>query len=463
MGLKEERGITLVEVLLALTIAAVIGGVVYGVLHQTIFAKEKSESHNELRQEANILMTKLRTMHESGKTLEFSKVGSNIILKEKDSVDGSQVYSLIENAKDNTKYQLKSFTVGDKVLNDFLQPDQEGYPFNSTESVAVEFELKDKQNNEYKLKSTLIGEKRKKEVSINGSYRFLVDKDVFLYSSTFDVGSTGKPSVYGIDASIVITGKNGLNLSGFTGNSKSIEVTSFYINGPLIRKSDDSKGNDNSKMGDIGTENPRGELYVNGDMILTTNGGNNINNIYGKVSVNGNVNIGGKFKVVDSLKYKLNNTSSNTTNMEWDPNIPPFEFNNFTTRKHEWYKVEGRGYTIHTAKTNKPEEVSIGNNGKVYIESRNITAKVSGDKILVVSEGDIEVNKGGSGVLFAPNGNVTFNTNNETFTGIIVAKNIYLNKTVLKSPTDIQQFFKDYSIGSDDEFPLIIAEPEPSN
>ncbi|MBD3107823.1 prepilin-type N-terminal cleavage/methylation domain-containing protein [Bacillus sp. AGMB 02131] len=447
MKLKDERGITLVEVLLALTITAIIGGSIYGVLHQTINAKEKSESHNTLRQEANIVMTKLRAIHENSGDLDVEKGGgsSEVIF----SSNGSPFV-------DESEYTIKLDTLKSSEWDivEILKNDSSTTKtFNSESDIEVTFTIEDKHNNEYELKTTLSGEQRKKDVSINGSYRLLVNKEVFLYSSAFDTGSQGNPNIYGDGASIVITGKNGLDFSGLKGNSSSIEVTSFYINGPLIRDG-------NSKLGDIGTDNPKGELYVNGDMILKTNGGGEINNIYGQVYVNGNLNIDGKFRVVDSLKYKGTYTGKNTdkTNIERDPNIPSFEFYSFTTRNPDWYTVK-RGYTVHKATINKT--ISIGDNSKVYIESKNITADVSGENMVVVSEGDIIVSGGGSGVLFAPKGNVTFDKG--TFTGVIVAKNINLNKAVLKSPPDIQQFFKDLSIGSDEEFPLIIDELLPSN
>ena len=70
--LSNESGITLIEVLATLTITAIIGSVVYGVLFQTLHANEKTKSHNELRQEANIVMTQLRTMHENGESIWYS-------------------------------------------------------------------------------------------------------------------------------------------------------------------------------------------------------------------------------------------------------------------------------------------------------------------------------------------------------------------------------------------------------
>ena len=64
--LRNESGITfLIEVLATVTITAIIGSVVYGVLFQTIHARDKTQAHIDLRREANIVMTQLRTMHEN--------------------------------------------------------------------------------------------------------------------------------------------------------------------------------------------------------------------------------------------------------------------------------------------------------------------------------------------------------------------------------------------------------------
>ena len=70
--IRNESGITLIEVLATLTITAIIGSVVYGVLFQTIHARDKTQSHIDLRQEANIVMTQLRTMHEKGESIWYS-------------------------------------------------------------------------------------------------------------------------------------------------------------------------------------------------------------------------------------------------------------------------------------------------------------------------------------------------------------------------------------------------------
>lgn len=61
--IKSEAGLTLIELLLALAISTLIMGVVFGALLNTFRTYQKSSEHIDVRQEANLIVTKLATIH----------------------------------------------------------------------------------------------------------------------------------------------------------------------------------------------------------------------------------------------------------------------------------------------------------------------------------------------------------------------------------------------------------------
>ncbi|MEC2072274.1 PulJ/GspJ family protein [Alkalihalophilus marmarensis] len=61
--LKNERGITLLEVLAVLTLLGIVGAVTFNLLTTSVTNTNKTQSHIDLRQEANILLSLLRQKH----------------------------------------------------------------------------------------------------------------------------------------------------------------------------------------------------------------------------------------------------------------------------------------------------------------------------------------------------------------------------------------------------------------
>lgn len=58
-----KRGMTLVEVLLALTVSTIVIGTISFVFVSIYKTQENTQNHIDLRQEANMIVTKLRTIH----------------------------------------------------------------------------------------------------------------------------------------------------------------------------------------------------------------------------------------------------------------------------------------------------------------------------------------------------------------------------------------------------------------
>ena len=74
MAYNNEKGITLVELLAALTIAFIISGLVAAIFFQTFRNADRSDSHINLRQEANIIVQMFSTAHEKEDyTFQYTK------------------------------------------------------------------------------------------------------------------------------------------------------------------------------------------------------------------------------------------------------------------------------------------------------------------------------------------------------------------------------------------------------
>ncbi|MGM0854968.1 MAG: type II secretion system protein [Bacillota bacterium] len=79
--IHNERGLTLVEVLVTLTILSIIGAVVWNVFYQGINYTKKAVSQNSIQQEANILTMKLTRIHQTSESYELENPGCTIKMK----------------------------------------------------------------------------------------------------------------------------------------------------------------------------------------------------------------------------------------------------------------------------------------------------------------------------------------------------------------------------------------------
>lgn len=74
---KEERGITLVEVLAALTILSIIGVIIWNTFFQGYQFSQKAISKNFIIQETNLLITNLKQDHQTMKEYEIKTSGTS--------------------------------------------------------------------------------------------------------------------------------------------------------------------------------------------------------------------------------------------------------------------------------------------------------------------------------------------------------------------------------------------------
>ncbi len=79
--MKNKSGLTLIELLAALAIGTIVIGLAFSVLHSSMKTYQKTESQQLLQQEANLMMTQLRNIHQnnSSYSIEFDSV-ENIYL-----------------------------------------------------------------------------------------------------------------------------------------------------------------------------------------------------------------------------------------------------------------------------------------------------------------------------------------------------------------------------------------------
>ncbi len=259
---------------------------------------------------------------------------------------------------------------------------------------------------------------------------FVINESVFIYGTTLSIGEgTGKGSVnvIGPGATIVIT--RGLEPEDLGGNG-GISVSNIYINGSVSKDSGSAS---------LGSEEAPGAIYINGDLVLL--GGNR--NIYGKVYVNGDCDLGGVIihddvYVNGDVTLRRNVISFVdgahiycTGNINLLPGVDSSTLDHCTdqtpfpgftmpdqgipsTKPAEWY----------TAKEYDQNGI-LTNNLKIFANSYSSPSGATASNVVIIaSDGDISITNGWSdkvtGIFFAPQGRVTFNGG--SLEGVVIAR-----------------------------------------
>ncbi|WP_064093112.1 type II secretion system protein [Rossellomorea aquimaris] len=76
--IRNERGLTLIELLVTLTILSVVSVVIWNVFFQGINYSKKASSQNIIQQESNILTMKLTKIHQTSKSYELKSTNCKI-------------------------------------------------------------------------------------------------------------------------------------------------------------------------------------------------------------------------------------------------------------------------------------------------------------------------------------------------------------------------------------------------
>ncbi|MFA4848471.1 MAG: PKD domain-containing protein [Methanoregula sp.] len=282
---------------------------------------------------------------------------------------------------------------------------------------------------------------------------FVINENVFVYGSQL---SFAGDYVSGPGSTVVITGP--LTTSDLNGGT-SIDVTTIYIDGDV---------NLNGGSAGLGSLSKPGAIYVNGDMTL----GNGARNIYGDVYVTGN------FKLKDA-RIHGNVYVDGDLALDWTPTLdsnariyykgtfthPPTMGTDILSRcihqapvpgftmpdleippvkSSGWYTA--RGYVSGGALTSNMKIVADSYSSSSFRPTAN-------NVIIVARNGDITLtglgSSGVTGVLFAPNGKVTFNGG--FFEGLVIARNGF---EVTSGGTQVTFRNLDVYISNPDDYPF---------
>lgn len=90
--MNNQKGITLIEVLVTLAILVIVSGLVYGVFFQSLTSYEKTQSHALLRQEANVILVELTAAHRKLESYTLSSDESKAIYLNDESISNDAFF-----------------------------------------------------------------------------------------------------------------------------------------------------------------------------------------------------------------------------------------------------------------------------------------------------------------------------------------------------------------------------------
>lgn len=403
--ITKQYGFTLLELLATIAISGIFITIIFSVITSTFYQNDKTLSHVNLRQEANLIITDIRNKHQDNVKIcmdEFSHYNSN-------------------------KFEKFNIEINPTSLEDSCT--------NPTKDLGVQLSLTDKNNNEYSLDTIIEGKIR--EIGLepepepeptDSFYEFLLRENVFIYGSKYIFSGD---STNGANGKMVILGN--IYSSELNGGSMS-SVSNLDVKGSIFLDGGSAGLGSKISPGTIivegsftawsGTRKIYGDVYVNGDFKVKDA------EIFGKVYVDGNVEIGwtpslskdsyvyytgtltfpkDMSKSITNKFIKVESIPKKTVSDTIKPNLKP----------QDWFSKNGYTSTL------KDET-----NNKIYVKDFNFqwngwqpSEKVF-KNLIIVSEGNISLtnvwNQTVTGVLYAPNGKVTFN--GTKFEGIIISR-----------------------------------------
>jgi prepilin-type N-terminal cleavage/methylation domain-containing protein len=405
--LSNQSGFTLIELLASLVISCMLVGITFGVLNSSLKLSNKTQSHVNIRQEANIIISKLRQQHQGG---EYSLCYESFIY--------------------NNKISFKEIKINNNSNSVIINKTNKCNNIKPTEDLYVKFTLADQHNNAFEI-DTVIRAKQSVNPNVNIAltlpekgptfHSYIRDNNVFVYGAQFIFEGT---EVKGPGATMVVKGNlNGNQINGGAfGN-----VSNIYIDGNANFDGGSAGLGSSSSPGKLyikgeltfwdGTRNIYGDVYVDGNFNLKDA------KIFGNVYVNGNVKLGwtptlatnSKIYYTGSLSKPDNYNQTILTKVIKQSTVEGFEMPNFPIpqlKSDEWYKQNGY---INNG--------TLGDNKKILVNSNYIlTGKAY--NVIIVSKGNVTIKEGWAGgvtgVIFAPNGKVTFDGGK--FEGLVVAR-----------------------------------------
>ncbi|MFA6363828.1 PKD domain-containing protein [Methanoregula sp.] len=271
-------------------------------------------------------------------------------------------------------------------------------------------------------------------VSVSNFTSYIVQNSVFVYGTKLNFAGS---NVYGDGSTIIITSP--LYSSTLNGGAQ-IAVSYIYIDGDVTLNTGSTGMGSQTTPGNItingnlnlngGTRHIYGDVYVAKNLVLEND------NIHGNMYVNGDVTLAYGVPTIDTDKYiYYTGTLTYPTGYDLDfvnrcikqTSVASVSMPSLTMpslKPDSWYQTQG--YSTSTSGT-------LTNNMKVIADS--YTASDTWDTpgvsniVIIARTGDISLGSASgfnmhypvTGVLFAPNGQVTFNGN--SFKGVVLAKN----------------------------------------
>jgi prepilin-type N-terminal cleavage/methylation domain-containing protein len=95
---RNEKGVTLIELMAAITILSLIGGIIWGILFQGNRSSQDSISKNNIQEEANIMIMKLKRIHQTSKEYTINSTSCSVTVNATKQ-DGSTQNTEFKNAK----------------------------------------------------------------------------------------------------------------------------------------------------------------------------------------------------------------------------------------------------------------------------------------------------------------------------------------------------------------------------
>ncbi|MBW8350215.1 type II secretion system GspH family protein [Bacillus sp. IITD106] len=419
--ITQQQGITLLELLATIAISTLIIGLTFSVLFSSKKFNDKTEAYSNLRQEANIIISNIRKHHEN-----LEKVCYDQLLTQNNISMDIQI----------NEVELKSGNCWNPTISN---------------DTHVKFTLKDKKQQYSFDVDTIIEGKERKEFTINFPgqptpeppikdetfYDYLKNNNIFVYGTDLGIfGSTPVRTDNNGNGTVVINNLNHSNLV-FGGNNV-LTVNKIYID----KKGNDVVFNSSTSLGDL---NKTELVRIDGNVQLN----NGAAKIYGDtIYIDGNVNfndsadINGKKVIINgnvtfknwSAKLKATEiyiagkvTTTQPGNIEGhlknfdqlgEKDIPE-KINILppTFREESWYRANG--YEVRSTG-------HLSNGSRIFSKDSFKLDDYQNNRsnVIIISKGDITLNNFGSseltGILFAPNGKVTFKGG--AFKGIVIAR-----------------------------------------
>ncbi|MDQ0159810.1 PulJ/GspJ family protein [Alkalibacillus salilacus] len=409
--LKQQKGVTLVEVLGALAILSIISILAFNVLGNTFQYNEKTQAHTDIRQEANYIITQMRESHQTNQN----------------------DYEICTSTFERSNYVFNEFMINHNPINGSCTT------VDATETLSVSFIIMNNQDQQFEVNTKIHpkAERNREElVSITipdqsvDIIDYIRDESVFVYSSNISVD--GSASFSSANGKMVINNNTPSDLSFNTAGQ--ISVNEIHINKPNQQVNVNSSSEfgvsgvtslinirSHLNLNNGGTTMNAEEIYIDGDLTFGSSTVVNADTMYvsGDVIFNNysadinadNIYIGG-----DIISNTNNSEHQQLRTGEFDassyPDIPPNDLPEL--RDKNWY-TENNYVNSGTLSDND----RIFSTGDVNVHTHNRNPS----DFIIIAGGDVTIDTNWSeveGLIVAPNGSVSYD--GPKFSGVVIAR-----------------------------------------